>query len=322
MTAWVKVIGAAVLTATTMGATTGCAVKQDDADRFRDAVPESDDVALKVPGGQGGGAQTKGLHVATNGTSGTTSATARYYRFTRDMTSAVDFGTAVILGGVWLIVHSEPTSIDAKHAVWGPGQGNALDPVVWRFTVTEVGDKEYDYALEGQPKAGGAFLTVLKGHGYGKERAEHRSGWFVADNDAYRTLDPDRAKDYGTTKVTFDLRALPATIAVELRPGEARGHADVLVTHEEQGAGAVEITALGDIDDSKATKLEDVHLLSRWTTTGSGRADVDMKGGDLPAEVTATECWSDSFARVYYKDTVDYEPPSGDASACALPAAK
>ena len=115
----------------------GCTVQKDEGDRFREAVPESEDVALKVPGAQGGSAQTKGLRIATNGT---TSATARYYRFTRDMTSAVDLGTAIILGGVWLIVHSEPTSVDSKHAVWGPGQGNALDPVVWRFTVTEVGE--------------------------------------------------------------------------------------------------------------------------------------------------------------------------------------
>jgi hypothetical protein len=297
----------------------GCSVQKDEGERFREAVPESEDVALKVPGSPGGGAQTKGLRIATNGTA---SASARYYRFTRDMTSAVDLGTAIILGGVWQIVHSEPTSVDAKRAVWGPGQGNALDPAVWRFTVTEVGDKEYDYVLEGRPKAGGDFLAVLTGHGYGKERPEHRMGWFIADNDAYRRLDPDRAKDYGTTKVTFDARQIPTTIKVELRPGTDRGWADVTVSQEAQGAGSVAIAARGDIDDSKATKMEDVSLLSRWTSAGSGRAEIEMKNGDLPFTVTATECWSDTFARVFYKDTVNYEPASGDASACSLPASK
>lgn len=316
---WTKLFGTAVVVSI---ASAGCVVKQDDADRFREAVPQSDDVALKVPGGQAaGGTKAKGLHFTTNGAA---PGSARYYRFTRDLTGAVDFGTAVILGGIWLIVHSEPTTIDAKHAVWGPGQGNALDPVVWRFTVTEVGNQEYDYALEGRPKAGGDgdFLAVLKGHGYGKSRAEHRTGWFLADNEAFRKLDPDHGHDTGTTKVTFDLTRLPAAIKVELRPGGDKGWSDVTVAHESGGAGSVEITGQSDIDDSKATKLEDIHVLSRWTTAGSGRADLQMKNGDLPRQVDASECWSESFARVFYKDSIDYEPAYGDAAACALPAAK
>lgn len=300
---------------TAMG--TGCVVEKDEGDRFREAVPQAEDVALRVPGSDGTAKTSQGLHVATNGSP---SNTARYYRFSRDMTTTVDVGTAVILGGIWAIVHSPPTTIEAKRAVWGPGQGNALDPAVYQFTVTEVGDAEYDYVLEGRPKAGGAFIAVLRGHGYGKSRSEHRMGWFSWDNDAYRTLDPDRAHDTGSTKVSFDLRNLPAKIDVELRPDPSQGFANVGVTHEAQGAGSVEITALGDIDDSKTTKLEDVHVLSRWQTSGAGRADLEMRNGDLPFTVDATECWSTSFARVFYKDTVDFEPASGDATACSIAA--
>src|SRR5205085_11413025 len=112
-------------------------------------------------------------------------------------------------------------------------------------------------------KNGGAWITVMHGHGFGKSRPEHKTGSFEWDNDAYRTLDPARAKDEGTTKVTYDLTKLPATIAVELRPGATKGWADVTVTHADAGAGSVEIAALGDIDDSKTTQLEDIHLLSR-----------------------------------------------------------
>jgi hypothetical protein len=299
---------------------TGCVVEQtDDADRFREAIPQSDDVALRVPGASGAGARAQGLRIATSG-GGAADASAKYYRFTRDITRAVDGATAVILGGIWAIVHTPPTTVSANQAVWGPGQSNALEPVVWRFTVTEVGAAEYDYVLEGQPKGGSGFTAVLRGHGYGKSRPEHRTGWFLADNDAFRTLDPDHAKDEGTTKVTFDLTAAPATIAVELKPGVDRGWANVLVTHEAGGAGSVAIEGLGDIDDTKSTQHEDIDLRSRWTTTGSGRADVRLAGGDLPFTVNASECWSSSFARVYYKDTVDYEAPSGDATSCALPA--
>lgn len=304
----------------------GCAIDPDDSARFREAIPTQEDVALRVPGGDptktGGNINGKsfgggGLRIAT--LPGAGDKTARYYRFTRDLTNSVDFGTAVILGSVWAIVHTEPTSIDAKTAVWGPGAASALEPAVWKLTVKEVGTAEYDYALEGQPKAGGAWLTVMQGHGFGKSRPEHRTGWFEWDNDAYRTLDPARAKDEGKTKVSFDLTKLPATISVELRPPSTKGWADVTVTHADAGAGTVEITGLGDIDDTKSTRLEDIRLLSRWTSKGSGRADIEMKNGDLPFVVTARECWSESFARVYYEDTVSYEPATGAETACALP---
>lgn len=308
----------AMATMAFVAATAAGCTAEEDADRFREAIPQTGDVALRVPGASGGTTtkSASGIRLATNGSAG---GVARYYAFTRDMTNTVDFGTAVTLGSIWALVNTPPTTIEAKKAVWGPGQANALEPAIWRFTVTEIADREYDYVLEGQPKSGGAWLAVVHGHGYGKSRPEHAQGWFEADNDAFELLEPTRARDTGKTKVTFDLGAIPATIRVELRPEAAKGFADVVVTHDAGGAGSVAIHALGDIDDEgKGAALENVDLLSRWTSIGSGRADVTLTNGDLPFTVVASECWSSSFARVYYKDTVDYEPASGDASGCAF----
>ncbi len=317
-----KVITAACFVSVVSAFGAGCAPtsEDDDAERFREALPVQDELALRVPGGTSGATKTAGLRIASGGG---TNATARYYQFTRDMTSAVDYGTAVILGGIWGVVHSPPTTLEPKKAVWGPGSGNALEPAIWKLTVTEVGTAEYDYVLEGQSKSGGAWLTVVKGHGYGKAHADHKKGWFEWDNDAYKTLEPTRGKDEGTTKVTYALAQLPASISVELRPHPtdlAKGWADVKVVHAQGGAGSVDITTLSDVNDAKNTKLEDVRLVSQWTSNGSGRADISMKNGDLPFTVDAAECWSSAFARVYYKDTVDFEAPTGDASVCALPA--
>src|SRR5688572_7839959 len=105
----------------------GCAIKPDDSDRFREAIPTQEQVALRIPGAEAASTGSVGkasLRIKTDPGSGTLTgadSTARYYRFTRDMTNAVDFGTAVILGSVWAIVHTTPTSIDDKTAVWGPG---------------------------------------------------------------------------------------------------------------------------------------------------------------------------------------------------------
>lgn len=296
---------------------TGCAPQEDDAERFREALPHQEEVALRVPGTNGTASTSQALRIATTPVEGQgVAGNAKYYQLTRDLTAGVDWATAVILGGIWAIVHTPPTTLEDKRAVWGPGAANALEPAVWRFTVTEVGDAEYDYVLEGQPKQGGDWLPVLNGHGYGKSRAEHKQGWFVANNDNYRTLEPTRGKDYGTTKITFDLKQLPATILAELRPGDARGWVDLKVTHDVGGAGSIDIKGTGDLDQSKATKMEDLEILSRWAADGAGRADASLANGDMPLTVDATECWSSTFARVYYKDTVDFEPATGDVASC------
>ena len=57
--------------------------------------------------------------------------------------------------------------------------------------------------------------------------------------------------------------------------------------------GTLSVDAHADTDESKASLLEDVSLLSRWHADGAGRADLAISGGDLPASiplVTTSEC--------------------------------
>jgi len=302
----------------------GCTVKADDSERFRDPIPQGSDVAVGVPGAGAGGSRTASadLHVLSDpaGASGA----AQYYVFTRAITDVVDVGSAMILGSVWAVVHSPPTSLSAHAAVWGPS-GDALSPVVWRFTVNEVGDHEYDYALEGRPKGSisdADYRVVLRGHGFGKERAEHRSGWFQGDADAFRALDPSRATDNGTTKITYDLRALPATLDAEIHHTDGSGDASIKVTHEAGGGGAVDIGALADVSTPKDGTLENVTLHSRWNGTGAGRADARFTSANAQLTVDATECWSSTFQRVYYEDSANTQPSTGAAASCAFPAAR
>jgi hypothetical protein len=303
----------------------GCSLKADASDAFREALPQEGDLSLKVPGGGGGSTKTasNGIHVQ----GGVASSNAAYYVFTRNMTDVVDGGTAVILASIWTLVHSPATTIDpaGKTATWGPGQGTALEPAVWRFVVHEVGDKEYDYELDGRPRASTSeadFKVVLRGHGYGKSRPEHRLGWFQWDHDVARSLDPAGTKstDSGTSKVTFDLRATPTTIAVELKPTATATWANVKVTHLAEGAGSVDISSLGDIEEDakKDGKYEDIVLHSRWDKTGAGRSDVQLSGGSLSQLVKASECWSSAFTRSYYTDSATTQPTEGTPSACVF----
>jgi hypothetical protein len=305
-----------------------CAVSADDSERFRDPIPQSSDVGMGVPGSATGAstkAQAKGLRFAN--TPGATSY-AEYYQVTRDITDSVDNGTAWVIGLVWTIVHSPPTSIAAHQAVWGPGAGDALSPVVWRFTVNEVGDHEYDYVLDGRAKGSTSeadFTSVLTGHGYGRTRTEHRQGWFTLDFDASAKLDPAKNHDSGNIKIVFDLRQYPATLAVDMNATDRPRTAKIDVTHQGDGSGSVDIAMHDSADPAQSGNADDLALHSRWDTSGAGRGDAQFSGGTLPATVAnvqASECWDAAFARVYYKDSADYKPAAGNAAACVFAQAK
>jgi hypothetical protein len=106
---------------------------------------------------------------------------------------------------------------------------------------------------------------------------------------------------------------------------EDRGGTEVPVNYEYayqeelDGAGDMVFAFHGDTDD-EGTAAEDAVIRSRWLADGAGRADVRLSGGDVSTtvSVTASECWDDGFAVVYYGDSVGWLPTEGSQSSCAF----
>jgi hypothetical protein len=314
-----------------LGTLSGCTLdkKDDGADAFREAVPQSESIALRGPDSKGSSSTQSAAPSLRTLATGGKSPYAKWYGFTREMRDGVNAVTAGVLGSVWVIVSTVPTSVATDEATWGP-YTDALDPVSYRFRVSRVTEDEYDYVLEGRPKASTSerdFVAVLSGHGYGKPHAKHGQGKFTIDLDAAKALDPQKhADDSGTLVIDHDLPrdfsehlgALPRTIVAAVTP-EGEAHFTVESKAELDGTGSIHVDAHADIDDSKATKLEDVVIQSRWAASGAGRADIDIAGGDLPASipmVDAVECWGTDFKQSYYMDSEGFEPTVGDPSAC------
>jgi hypothetical protein len=313
-------------------ALSGCSMQREDPSEFQEALPALGSVNVDGPDAARADARTAA------GMSGTLAAgdagdPAYWYTFTRDLRDGVNAVTAVVLVSVWAVVHLEPSEIDEEHAVWGPYDGDALDPVRYRLTVTRIGEHHFRYVLQGQKKSGGEYLNVLDGDGYSRKSDLHGDGQFVLDLGNAKVLDPSRHQnDSGQVTIVHDLPddigrrrdALPRTITAILAPV---GEAKVTITslaHEDH-TGELDVSAHVDIDDEKTTLLEDVSVVSRWKETGAGRSDVGITGGDLPAAgfegVTAVECWGTDFSRVYYSDSAGISAPEGNASECVYDAA-
>ncbi len=327
-----RTIAAALGIAALVGTAPACTLKADQADSFREPIPAASDTALAFAGAQGGGtagqaAAAPSLHVqsgpgAGGGTAGA-GGTASFYQFTWDITESVDTVTLAILGEVAAVASLPPTTIDGSHAVWGPSGSDALDPVTWKLTVTLVGPDQYTYEVDGRPhlsQSDADWKAILTGQGWGKGSPSYRSGSFVVDADALRSLDPTRTTSTGSVTITYDARSYPINVTADVEPNDGTGqsyHADVL--HGQDGSGVLSLTAVADVSTPPDGVNENVNENSRWNSTGAGRADVKLSGGDYQSTtVLASQCWSDAFAQVYYTDSVNYQPTSGSPSACAF----
>lgn len=314
-----------------LGLLGGCTLeKTDDADEFRQAIPSADSVAVDGP-------ETTGTtsHQAASGARGSltggdgSNAPAYWYTFTRNVRDGVNVVTAAILGTVSFVVHTEPTNVSSDEAVWGPYDGDALDPVTWRLTVTRIGEHHYRYVVEGRKKSDKAapFLTILDGDGYDQASAKHGDGAFTLDLDNAKALDPSRhTDDSGSVTIEHDLPedigrrvdALPRSITATLDP-ETGESLVISSTANEDHTGTLEVTGVVDVNEPKDGLSENVSISSRWRETGAGRSDITIAHGSVPGEmdpVTATECWGTDFSRVYYGDSGEFSPTEGDPGLC------
>jgi hypothetical protein len=298
---------------------TGCSVQSTsgstDASRYLDPIPQVSDVAIGVPAG----ASTPTSQAKIRTEAAPASSPAEYYALTRDITDGVDLATASVLGTVWLLVNLPATSVAGQTATWGP-MHDPLSPVTWRFTVSEGGYEVYSYELDARPASSTSdadYQPVLTGEGYGRDLPQHRTGWFQWNADVINALDPLRASGSGTTKITFDLTTVPTTIQVDQ---QATVQTTIAVTHEAGGAGQVVIATESDLKNDGA--LENVAMNSRWGTSGAGRADAEISGGDLGAvSVSLSQCWDTTFSQTYYTDSAGFAPTSGEPSTCIFGAA-
>src|SRR5262245_30429021 len=91
----------------------GCVVQEhDDVSEFREAIPKAEAVTVGGPEGSSNGSSSTASVGPGRGVLADTPGTPNYaewYGFTRAVRDGVNVVTGVILGSVWIIVHTEPT---------------------------------------------------------------------------------------------------------------------------------------------------------------------------------------------------------------------
>lgn len=292
------------LAAVTFAASLVACIPQNDApSEMKNAIPTADQVQIKLPGGS----------------SRQIGQLANWYVATRDVTRTFNTGSAWVLVLVHSIVQYPVTTVDGNKYTWGPWS-DALDPAEYKLDVIEVGDGTYTYQLSGRSKLdkSSQFEVVIDGKADPRNGDLKGNGEFLLDFDAGKRVNPiDSGDAKGQVTVKYDLTA--RHLDLDIVSTDDKGEpvtAAYAYNQTETGGGDMLFNITGNAGGT--AKNEEITLRSRWESTGAGRADARLAGGDLAAGVTASECWDTSFKRVYYTDSANFAPAEGLADSCAF----
>jgi len=296
-----------------------CGGGQSSLDALRGSMPNSDSVALKVPGGSGQALDSTGQNQQ-----GLQGATSEFYLITRVTTVWVNVSTALVLGLFDAIVANPPTSFDGHVAVWGPWT-DALSPNTYRFTARDEGNHHFSYMLEGKAKTApdSAYVTIASGSGVatvdgsGHPIRGYGSGMFTLDWSAAATL-PEHDDNVGQATFTYSrVRATSDTqIDVAFVQVRDRGPAGGLINanyhyvqhFQADGDFSFATSRANHAGATLPPELASIH--SRWKNTGAGRADVQLTGQSAPpTNFTVNECWNSNFQSEFL--LVSWDPNGG-----------
>ncbi len=247
---------------------------------------------------------------------------ATFYVMTRNVTEDVNGMIGFVLGTVGFVVTLRPTWVDeeANTAMWGPYSDSGLDPVETGLFVTKNEDASYTWTLFQEPPGSDPMVDavpVAVGEVDPGSRRRDGTGRFLVDFDTAASLDP-AVNLVGTFAVEYDYDrdgvGAIASFAEYGVPNLPKINAQYAYEQAYDGAGSMD---LAWAEDFTADGVADTGTMrSRWESDGEGRSDARIIDAAEGREVTASECWDHTFARVYWTDSAALNPNEGTSDAC------
>jgi len=297
---------------------------------FRAGLPTKQMVEVPFPQSNSQGLQAQGEVGNAKTSTALQGQLSDGYVLTRSATGTVNAGTLAVLGLIKAITDQPPTSAAGNTAVWGPGH-DALSPNTYRMTVVNTHGNEYSYMLEGRANEAPdtAFVRVLSGtHVATSDDVGH--GGFLLDFDAAATL-PEHDANVGSVEIGYGNDGDHGAVGVLARfenvvdqDTGARVNANYAYASVPNVGGAFEFAVRKNLNPQDGTTLENFTIKSRWLSSGAGRSDAQVSGGDLGAnQATWNECWDTSFLSQYAAVSYDTTAGYGTESAnCAIQGAE
>jgi hypothetical protein len=284
-----------------LAASCGGNYSNEDLD-FQDALPERQDLAVKLP--------AQAIELAD---------TAEYYRTTRNVVTVMTGISTAFLDLIDAVRAQVPSQREAGHRVWGPYPIG--DHPGWQLRLVMDRDAapppSFTYSLE--VKRDADWIVLLTG-GYDQPGGGARGqGHLEFDSAAARAagyqllaLDP-----WHRLTIDYQTREFPLSLKMNLVSELDRTETAYQYQQARDGTGDM----LFDFPTPQFAPFATVLTVhSRWLGSGAGRADVRVRLGALMGR-TGTDCWGIDGRSAYSRREIPPMTMTGTESACVFPSA-
>ncbi len=303
MRSWTRSIGAALALATA-----ACGNYSTEDLRFLAALPQREDLAIRVPAAQSGAL------------SACPTREAAVWLEAKPTADKINAGVDFLVSLVDVVRRLPPTWRKDDARGWGPFDdrnhpGREIQVIIARtYPADQGGAPAYVYAFQARVKGTTDFTTVLSGAFVGGS-ASRGHGGIVLDFDAMHALGMAEASTpQGTMQIAYDRTSDPATIQLAL---------------SQDGFGAVQFgyrsaryaAGGGVFDFAFRDAQSNLFVVSTgYDAAGEGRAAVAYQGAG-GGSAAFQECWGAGACLVYVEDPGNYSCDPLVYGACSLGAA-
>lgn len=312
---------------------------------FKDAVPEKDDVMVKIGSDDAELTSASGLlsvNAALDPWVNEECAAelcqeeidgepfyvdGEVYEATRSAKWYINGGLEVTLGWIAAILAQPYTEEIADGYVWGPW-AESLSRIKFEFSMIKEGEDAFTFELRGKNvNAGEAdpWTPVVWGNLAASGEPHASMGNIVIDYTAVHTVDTAHpTPEAGRITYAFDVRELPYTVTASFEGFEAEAgqviDAEYAYTRYDDGmAGALTFELDADVwpEDGGDGLYEELLVTSRWTAEGEGQGEASAIGGTLDTdgslvdELSLDECWAAQDC-LFYQTFADHQAHYSD----------
>lgn len=304
---------------------------------FLHALPSKQALEAKVPDAEG--SSQSGLSSRKDGLA--VGQRSRLYEKTQGGADTFNNGLLNILNVVELVKQHPPSARTPNSRTWGPWDDKENPGRNVRLVITrkdEESGTRFEWTIDAQKHGENDWLSVVSGYylpsvdddirkGAGVvalDAARVRNAGFAGKNDdgKLQRLEARYATDGDPVRVELDLSSMGGSF---LDPQPVTLHYES--ERAADGSGFIRFDLVADLMPSLADKSETLTVRSKWLSSGAGRADVKVSGGDLAGDLEGgAECWDEAFVTVYGEEKNDFDIDEngqknefdGDPSRCAL----
>ncbi len=234
---------------------------------------------------------------------------ATFYTITSQTMTTTNNFLAVLVTATGIVVAVPPSERGEDYRVWGPGAWDEFPGSYLRLEMSRTTDGSlYNFGYQASSTSGGPWSEFASGTWH-LDPGSGTQGYLVFDYDLLSEV--VGGENSGALTILWDAREehILEVDADAQVGGQQRSFVSRIEEHEQGGRLDFE-------DDQFERALQTASFVTRWDSTGAGRADGSVYGHEEKGDFDFVQCWQADGASLYYLDDSEVPVESGAEEDC------